>query len=119
VIAKWRNIVILCPDCKILTDLIGACASADGELLYQAICPKCKTKLNWQTFATSIAYYALCEDMKNNEVIHLAPSPAPTPQPPKPLKVELSEEDMIYLHDLGIADDPPETPNPTPPLSAT
>jgi hypothetical protein len=128
VTCKWRELFVVCPECHITTTWVGVFASADGELLFQGVCPKCKEKIQWRVFASALAYRALAEDLDDEKVKRqmqvkkgvVRPPlaiPAPMPGPPKPLR-ELSEEDMIDLRGLGIADDPPEPSQPTPPNSS-
>ena len=109
---KWRGVIIVCPDCKSPTAIIGCAASADGELLFTAACPKCKEKLQWRVFATALAYHALCEDFDDDKVKQAVQAPKPrTPvKPPLALPAApliLSEQDRIELNGLGVIDPDP------------
>jgi hypothetical protein len=113
VICKWRAVCVVCPDCKLPTQIIGLCSSADGELLVQAQCLQCKEKLSWRVFASALAYHALVEDLEDEKVKQVikvlkprTPVQPPLALPTAPPNLILSEQDRIELRGLGIADDP-------------
>jgi hypothetical protein len=87
-------------------------ASADGEILFHAACPKCKEKVSWHVFATALAYHALVEDLQDEavkQVVH-ALKPRTAVKPPlalPPPSTTLSEQDRIELHGMGISNDLP------------
>ena len=117
-VCKWRSVAIICPDCKLPTQIVGLASSADGELMVSAQCVQCHEKLQWRVFATALAYHALVEDLQEEKVKQAVqkvmkprvPIKPPLALPTAPPSIILSEQDRIELKGLGIIDLPDNPP---------
>lgn len=114
---SWWSAGIDCPTCHGVTALIGACYSSDGELMFNFFCMKCKEKLQWKVYASSLADLAHEKDLEKHlkKYFQLPTVPAPL-QPPLAIAppvlnheptlrdddIRWSEADLIEGRGLGI-----------------
>jgi hypothetical protein len=76
---KWWPIRIECPQCedkKSETIPQAPCYSADGQLRFTAYCPTCKIIIQYQPYATFLAYQANRNDIADeakNKPVHPPP----------------------------------------------
>src|ERR1035437_5347449 len=108
----WHRINISCVDCEVECTHVGALCSADGEIMFLAECPKCKTKIKWLTTGPKLAYIALRNDMemsrKENAAARVLKPRTPV-QPPLQLPrvdEKLNNDDAKWMTEMHIQ--PPE-----------
>ena len=113
----WWGIEVPCQKCEIIATLIGANFSADGELRFIAQCPKCQDVIRWHVYSSSLAHKALMSDSVASKVekmvqnTPLQPPIAevpPEPEVQKPFVWEVTDQDRIEGHSMGITPDDPE-----------
>ena len=100
---RWWQATINCTECQTEAELKSAGFSADGELSYSFVCPKCHEILQWRIFATALAYKALENDTREDKLERrhrppLTPPLAELPSPPP----TLTDEDKKWERDLHI-----------------
>lgn len=95
---RWWKLKILCPQCQIETNMAEMEYSADGEMKFHFVCPKCRQDIGWNTFSTVLQHLALVYDL---QTMSKGDAP-PTPPTPQRTPTEKKESDDDFLKGIGL-----------------
>jgi len=107
---KWWGVEAQCPKCHTDCVLQAVLFSADGELKCVFACFGCKQAVSYKVFAQALAHRALMNDIESHEKRQgkgLITPPLALPAPVHDAELNLTADDKLWEHSMGISDDEP------------
>lgn len=98
---RWWGLDIRCAECKVPMMVVNCYFSADGELRFPLVCPKCKQDNEYRVYASGLQWQAMHNDLEKCLKAQ-AQAGRPLLPPVRPASKNLSDEDKRFLKEQGI-----------------